>query len=269
MFKIYKEFFLLVVHNKMLIFELAKREFSDRYAGQVLGKLWVIIHPALLMFVYLFVFVAVFKIKMQNVASLTNDYPTYLLSGLIAWLVIQEVLSKSTVIVTSNANLVKQVIFPLEVLPLKTVLASLLTMALFIGILLVYTIIFQGSYSLMLFVLPLLIYLHVILMVGMAFILSAVGVYFKDIKDVVQMFSFIGVFLLPVMYLPTQIPSLFEPLLYVNPFTYLIFCYQDVFFYGSFTHIYAWIIMFLMAHFALLFGYVFFKKLKVMFGNVL
>lgn len=269
MYTTYKELLLLIVRNKRLILELAKREFSDRYAGQVLGKLWVIIHPALLMFVYLFVFVAVFKVKIQDTISLSNDYPTYLLSGLIAWLIVQEVLSKSTVIVTSNANLVKQVIFPLEVLPLKTVLASLLTMLLFIGILFIYTVFFQRSYSFMLLILPLLIYLHVIFMIGIAFILSAIGVYFKDMKDIIQMFSVVGVFLLPIMYLPSQIPSLFEPLLYANPFSYLVFCYQDVFFYGKFEHWYAWIIMFTMGHITLFGGYVFFKKLKVMFGNVL
>lgn len=269
MLTVFKEFYVLCLKNKNLIFELAKREFTDRYIGQVLGRFWAILHPLLLIIVYLFVFVFVFKIKVQGLASTSSDYSTYLLSGLIAWLVVQEVLSKSTTTIVSNANLVKQVVFPIEVLPIKTVLASLLTMSIFILSLLLYTVVFKSTYSFMLLMIPIVIYLQIIFMIGLAFILSAVGVYLKDIKDVVQMFSFIGVFLLPVMYLPDQIPHLLEPFLYANPFTYLIFCYQDIFFYGAFHHWYAWSVLFLMSHLTLWFGYVFFKKLKVMFGDVL
>lgn len=269
MFKILKEFFDVCLKNKNLIFELARREFSDRYAGQVLGKLWAILHPLLLMLVYMFVFVIVFKVKVQGLVSVSDDYATYLLSGLCAWLVIQEVLSKSTTTITSNANLVKQVVFPIEVLPIKTVVASLLTMSVFITILLFYTIVIKETYSYMLLFLPLLVYMQVVFMIGLAFILSSIGVYVRDIKDVVQMFAFVGVFLIPVMYLPTQIPSLFEPFIYANPFSYLVFCYQDLFFYGSFTHWYAWIIMFVSAHLLLIFGCVLFQKLKIMYGDML
>lgn len=269
MFKTVKEFFSICIKNRNLILELAKREFSDRYAGQVLGKLWAFIHPLLLMLVYMFVFVIVFKVKVQGLVSVSDDYATYLLSGLVAWLVIQDVLSKSTTIITSNASLVKQVVFPIEVLPIKTVVASLLTMFVFIAILLFYTVIIKQTYSYMLFLLPLLVYMQVVFMIGIAFILSSIGVYVRDIKDVVQMFAFVGVFLIPVMYLPTQIPAFFEPLIYANPFSYLVFCYQDLFFYGNFTHWYAWVIMFVSAHLLLIFGYVLFQKLKIMYGDML
>lgn len=269
MIKIFSEFLVSSFENRNLILELSKREFTDRYVGQVLGKLWIFLHPILLMSVYLFVFVFVFKVKVQGVVSISNDYSTYLLSGLIAWLVVQEVLSKSTTAITSNASLVKQVVFPLEVLPIKIVISSLVTMLVFILSLLAYTVIVNNTYSLMLLLIPILIYMQIIFMIGISFILSSIGVYLKDVKDLVQMFGFIGVFLLPVMYLPSQIPSIFEPLIYSNPFTYLIFCYQDVFFYGDFTHWYAWIVLFVMSHIVLIFGYSLFKKLKIMFGDVL
>ena len=87
-----KEILNLCIKNKNIIFELAKREFTDRYVGQIFGMLWVIIHPLILMLVFMFVFVIVFKLKAQGLISISDDYATYLLSGLSAWLVIQEVL---------------------------------------------------------------------------------------------------------------------------------------------------------------------------------
>lgn len=264
-----KEILNLCIKNKNIILELAKREFGDRYVGQIFGMLWVIIHPLILMLVFMFIFVVVFKVKAQGLISITDDYATYLLSGLSAWLVIQEVLTKSSTMITSNANLIKQVVFPVEVLPIKTVTSSLLTMVLFILILLFYTAIIKQTYSYMLLFLPFLIYMQIIFMLGLAFMLSSIGVYVRDIKDVVQLFAFIGVFIMPVMYLPSQIPALFEPFIYTNPFSYLIFCYQDLFFYGNFAHWYAWVFMFVFSHSLLIFSYILFKRLKIMFGDVL
>lgn len=267
--ELYKESLFLIIRQRRLIIELAKREISDRYVGQVFGKAWALIHPALIMSVYIFIFVFVVDMKLGDMAKTTVDYGTYLLSGLVAWLVIMETLSKSTIVITSNANLVKQVAFSLEILPLKTVFSTFLTMFIFVAILFLYVVFFKQTATWMILLLPVLLYMQITMMIGIAYILSSIGVYFKDIKDIVQILGAIGVFILPVMYQPSQVSSFVRIIIYANPFTYLVLCYQDLFVFGQFEHWYAWIFLFIFSQLVFVFGFYFFGRLKVMFGDVL
>jgi lipopolysaccharide transport system permease protein len=259
----------LLTKHRHLTWEMAKREITDRYTGQVLGTIWAILHPLTLMSIYIFIFVFVFKIKIGGTREMPLDYTTYLLSGLIPWLTCQEVMSKASTVITSNANLVKQVVFPIEILPIKTVIASLVTQSIFLVILVTYVIFSHHSLPLTYLILPILILLQSIILLGIAYILSSIGVYLKDVKDIIQVITVIGVYLLPVFYLPDQVPQLFRFLLYLNPFSYLIWCYQDLIYFGSFEHTTSWLIIIIISHINLTLGYLIFSKLKIMFGNVL
>ena len=66
------------------------------------------------------------------------------------------------------------------------------------------------------------------------------GTYFRDVKDFVQVFCIAGMYLMPVVYLPTMVPEIFRPLLYLNPFSYMAWCYQDACYFGRFQHPWAW-----------------------------
>src|SRR5207253_10112045 len=89
---------------------------------------------------------------------------------------------------------------------------------------------------------PLLVGLEVVAMIGVAFILSSLSVYFRDIKEFVQLYSVIGVYLIPAFYPPGVVPSTFQKLLYLNPFSYMVWCWQDMAFYGRIEHPYAWVV---------------------------
>ena len=122
-YQAFREIMLLLTRHRQLTFAMAQREIADRYAGQFLGVLWAIIHPVIVMGVYVFIFAYVFKMKIGGTHNMPLDYTTYLLSGLIPWMCFQESMSKASVVIVNNANLVKQVVFPLEVLPVKVVIA--------------------------------------------------------------------------------------------------------------------------------------------------
>ena len=109
----------IVQRNWHLTWALAKREITDRYAGQMLGMLWTVGNPLLLMGVYLFIFGVVFRVRIGGTIDLPMGYTTYILSGLIPWFAVSESLNKGCSIITGNSNLVKQVVFPLEILPIK------------------------------------------------------------------------------------------------------------------------------------------------------
>ena len=255
--------------HRELTLAMARRELSDRYAGQALGVGWAVWHPLFMIGLYIFIFAVVFKQKVGGTVEMPLDYTAYLLSGLVAWLSIQESMMKSCTAITANASLVKQVVFPLEILPLKGVLVSFVPQLVSLVILIGYVLITNGSLHATYLLLPVLIALQAALMLGIAYVLSVVGVYVRDAKDVVQMFALAGAYLVPVFYLPDWVPEIFKGLLYVNPFSYVIWCYQDALYFGRFAHPWAWAVNAIISVTALVAGYRVFRKLKPSLGNVL
>lgn len=263
------EIYDLFTRHRQLTFEMTKREIQERYLGQVFGVLWALGHPLILMGVYIFIFVFVFKIKLGGTVEMPMDYTTYLLSGLIPWLCFQESMAKSSMAIIANSSLVKQVVFPVEVLPVKGVIASLITMLISLVILFIYSMVSHGGIQWTYILVPVLVVLQTLAMIGVGFIFSSIGVYFRDLKDFVQVFNVIGVFLLPVFYLPESVPGTLRPLLYLNPFSYLVWCYQDALYFGRIEHPWAWGVNIASSLIVFYVGFRLFRKLKTMFGNVL
>lgn len=259
-----------LARHRQLTWEMAKLELTERYAGHVFGALWAVLHPLVIIGVYLFIFGVVYKMRMDSPgATGIGDFSLYILSGLIPWMTFSEVLAKSTSAITGNANLVKQVIFPIEILPAKSVLASFITQLFLVSALLIYAMAAFHVVPATWILIPVLLLFQFMGMLGLALILSSVGAYFRDIKEVVQVFCLVNVYLMPVVYLPQWVPWYFAPLLYLNPFSYQTWCYQDVIFYGRIAHPWAWPPFIILNVTALALGYRFFRKLKCYFGNVL
>jgi lipopolysaccharide transport system permease protein len=268
-YQAFREIVLLLTRHRQLTVAMARREIADRYAGQSLGMLWALIHPLIVMGVYVFIFAYVIKMKVGGTAELPLDYTAYLLSGLIPWMCFQESMSKASVVIVNNANLVKQVVFPIEVLPVKVVISSLFSMVLTLGFLVLYVLISTHVLLWTYLLLPVLLMGHIFTLIGINYMLSAIGAYFRDLKEFVQIFNTIGLYLIPIFYLPDQVPQIFRPLLYCNPFSYIIWCYQDILYFGRFEHPWAWGVCFIMALISFVGGYRTFRKLKSLFGNVL
>lgn len=258
-----------LLKHRDLTLQLARRDIEDRYVGQILGSFWAVAHPLLVMAVYLFMFAYVFKVRVGGTVEMPFDYTVYLLSGVVPWLALAEVLNKGPITVTANASLVKQVVFPIEVLPTKTVLAA--TVPQFTGLLVLtgYVLFTYHRLPWTYVLLPVVVAMHLMLMIGLSFILGALGVFIRDLKDILQVLTLIGIYLMPVLYLPAMVPSIFRPLLFVNPFSYLIWCYQDVCYFGRIDHPVAWIVTPILAVGAFFAGSRLFGRLKPMFGNAL
>lgn len=265
----FRELVSLLTRHRQLTMEMAKREITDRYVGQLLGVFWAIGHPLVMMLVYAFIFGVVFKVKIGNTAELPLDYTVYILSGLIPWMAFQESMAKASFAIVANAALVKQFVFPIEVLPVKGVIATLITQIVFLSLLVAYVLISQQLFPWIYLLLPVLVFFQTLAMIGVSYILSAVGVYFRDIKDFVQVFAVVGVYLIPAFYPPDFAPKFFLPVLYLNPFSYLIWCFQDVLYFGRFEHPWAWVVFIALSLGIFTVGYRFFRKLRIMFGNVL
>ena len=265
----FREVFGLLTRHRQLTWEMTRRDIADRYAGQMLGAFWAVAHPLALMAIYVFVFAWVFRVKMGGTADLPLDYATYILSGLIPWMAFQESMNKGATVILGNANLVKQVVFPIEVLPVKTVIASFSTQIVATAFLVVYVLSRHGSLPWTYALLPTLFVFQALAMVGVVYVFAAVSVYFRDLKDVVQVFCVAGMYVMPIFYLPDMVPAIFRPVLYLNPFSYLAWCYQDACYFGRMEHPWAWPVFLAGSLGTFGLGYRVFRRLKTCFGSVL
>lgn len=252
-----------------LTWEMARREVADRYSGHMLGVVWAVAHPLVLIGIYVFVFAFVFQAKVGTDRAVAGDYAVYLLAGLIPWLTFQDALNKNVVIIPGNSSLVKQVVFPLEVLPAKSVAASFATQLISTGLFLIYYLIATRSAPWILALLPIVWLIQLLGMLGLSFLLAAVGTYLRDLKEMVGVFGLINLYLMPVFYQPEWVPAFARPFLYLNPFSYMVWVYQDVWFYGRLAHPSAWVVFIAESLGAFWFGLWAFRRLKVYFGNVL
>lgn len=259
-----------IVRHRRLTFELAKREVLDRYTGQLFGSAWAVFHPALTVLVFLFLFGAVLKLKAGGLnLPVNNDFTTYLLAGLLPWLVLQDVMARGPGLVVSNAHLVKQVAFPLDVLPVKAIPQAFVVLVVGLSLLAIYTLLFIGPLHWTYLTLPLLIALLALLCIGMAFFLAALGVFARDLKDIVQALSFVGLYISPIFYTIDSVPPELQLLVLMNPFTAVIFSFQDALFYGAFTHPWAWCIFAALSFASFIIGARVFSSTQHYFGSYL
>ncbi len=259
-----------LIRHRVLIWEMTKRDFTDRYAGQILGGFWAVGHPLALITIYLTGFIVIFPGRLGETDRFPRDSATFILSGLVAWLAVQETLARSAQALVGNSNLIKQVVFPVEVLAVRSALAAAITQSITTSLLALYVLVAYRALPWTYLLLPPLIVLQALAMIGISFVLSAVGAYFRDLKDLVQVFSTVGVFVAPIFYSPAlELPRQLRLVFLLNPVSYLVWCYQDACYYGRFEHGFAWIVFAVGSLGCFYGGHRVFQRLKPMLGNVL
>jgi lipopolysaccharide transport system permease protein len=127
----------------------------------------------------------------------------------------------------------------------------------------------HGSLPWTMALVPLLFVLQLLGLIGLCCILGSVGAYFRDIREFMQILMVVGIYLMPIIYLPSMVPELFQPVLYFNPFSYMVWCFQDAVYFGRLEHPVAWVVFPLSCLITFTIGYRVFRKLKPMLGNVL
>jgi len=259
----------LLRRHRRLLLTMVRRDLALRHINQVMGSFWIVGHPLFLMALFVFIFAVVFDPKVGGTYELPRDYTVYILSGLVPWMAILPALTASCNSIVANSALVKQFTFHLEILPAKDVFTASVIWVVGMIVIALYTLLHYGSLPWTYLLLPLGAAIHLLVVVGLAFLLSAVTVFLRDTQDLVTVFANAGVYIIPVTYLPQWVPQLFRPVLYLNPFSYLIWMYQDILYFGRIEHPGSWVASGVGGLLIFAFGYRVFRRLKPIFGNVL
>jgi homopolymeric O-antigen transport system permease protein len=208
--------------HRTLAFNLARRDFGGRFRNSYLGIAWPVVTSVVMLAIYGFVFSKVFSARWHTPTRAPGDVAVFLFAGLLHHSFLAEVASRSTTVILSNVNLVKRVLFPVEVLPLATVLAAALGMSVAAAILIIAILFTNAGLSIWALTYPAIALPFVVMMCGVSWLLSSLSVFFRDLQSVVTLATTAALFMSPVFYPVDQLPHTVQLFFYLNPLTFVI-----------------------------------------------
>jgi lipopolysaccharide transport system permease protein len=249
---------------------MTKREVVGRDKGSAMGLAWSFFNPVFMLVVYTFVFSVVFKARWGVGGEDSKTlFAVVLFVGMIVHGLFAEVLNRAPSLILSNVNYVKKVVFPLEILPVISMAAALFHSMISLCVLLIAFVIFNGYLHWTVVFIPLVLLPFIIITLGFAWMLAAIGVFLRDVGQLIGMVTTVMMFLAPVFYPVTAVPEQFRQWLLANPLTFIIEQAREVLIWG---HIPNWTglgIYTLAATLVAWLGYMLFQKTRKGFADVL
>jgi lipopolysaccharide transport system permease protein len=253
-----------------LTLQLIKRQLEQRYRGSVLGVLWSFLTPLAMLAVFTFVFAVVLQARWAgSTASSTLEFAIILFAGLITFNLFAEVVQPAPGLIVSQPNLVKKVVFPLEILPVVAVGAALVQAGIAYSLLMALQIGFGSGFHPAALLAPILVIPLVLFTLGLSWFLAALGVYVRDVGQIIPPLVTALMFLTPVFYPATTLPEWIRPILAYNPLAFSVEGVRDAVVFGRFPDIVTWLLGLAGGLCVAALGYAFFQKTRKGFSDVL
>jgi lipopolysaccharide transport system permease protein len=211
--------------HRRLLWRSTRNQIRARYAGSIFGVAWVVLAPALLLTVYGLVYLAVYRVRTPGLSS--TSFVLYIFAGLIPFLMTAEALTQGASALVNNPSLLTSTVFPIDLAPVRAVLAS--TPILFVGTAAVLVgSAATGRADWPLVLLPLVMALHVLALVGTAWFLSLVTVVARDVQYVLAVLILVLLVASPIAYTTGMLHGAVRWMIYVNPLAWFVLAYQKI-----------------------------------------
>lgn len=208
-----------------MIYSLVRRELRGRYKGSVLGFLWTYINPLCQVVVYSAVFSVIFRVNIEK-------FYLYLIIGMMPWTFFSSSVQGGSTCIRAQADMVKKIYFPREVIPISYVTSTFVNMILsFIIVFLAVLVSGFGIHFAAVLYLPLIMLIEFLFSLGIAFIVSSITVYFRDLEQIVGVVLMAWIYVTPIMYNMEYVPERFRSLIVLNPMTPIIEIYHQILYY--------------------------------------
>ncbi len=255
--------------NRGLINQLVRREVIGRYRGSVLGVAWSFFNPVLMLLVYTFVFSFVFKNRWGgNVGDSHANFAVILFVGLIVHGLFAEVANRAPALILSNVSYVKRVVFPLEVLPWVVMGSALFHALISLIVLILAQLLISHELSWTMILFPIILAPLVLSIMGIAWFLSAIGVYVRDVGQTIGIVTTVMLFLAPIFYPISVLPNRLQVLFYLNPITFVIEEGRKVLLFGHLPNWWGWLLYTAVSIGVAVAGFWWFQKTRKGFADV-
>jgi lipopolysaccharide transport system permease protein len=254
--------------RRELIRTLTVRDFKARFRGSFGGVIWSVLQPLMMMVIYTLVFSGFLKVKFGSSES-PFTFAVFLLCGLLPWIAFADGMSTSTGLIRGNANLVKRVVFPLEVLPLTLTLVALIQQTIGFALLLPVAWLVTGKSSWTLAFIPLIFIFQILFYTGVNWIWSSLSVYLPDLKQITTILLSMLMFLTPIFYPMEVLPAWAQKIMIFSPMARIIEMYRNAILTGQVISLRDWVITGGMVLLCFLAGHFWFIHTKKGFSDVL
>lgn len=228
-----RQFIGSLVSHRDLIWAMTKRDVIGRYRGSVMGIVWSFLNPVLMLAVYTFVFSVVFKARWNVGSDSKTEFAVVLFAGMIVYMLFSECINRAPLLILSNVNYVKKVVFPLEILPLVALGSALFHMGISLLVWLMLYAVLNLSLNWTILFFPLILFPLVMFIMGLSWFLASLGVYLRDIAQVVGVATTVLMFVSPIFFPVSSLPEKYRLLVYANPFTFILEQTRDVLIWGK------------------------------------
>ena len=214
-----------------LILELAKRDFTERYSGSLLGAIWNLIMPAVMIFIYTIIFSRVMGARMPGISS-TYSFGIYIVAGVLPWNAFANTLNRSAGVFIDKKNIISKMPVSLATLPLYIVISECITLG--IGFAIYFALLYGLGIGLPRFalLLPFIIAVQQLFAYALGLLLATLNVFIRDLREMTNVITQIWFWFTPIIYMPSILPPGFSKILYLNPAYLFTHAYQNIFFHG-------------------------------------
>lgn len=209
----------LIAEHARLLAGVVRVELLKRYAGSAFGWAWIALYPILFLSVYMFLFLIIFDVRFPGFSSF--DYVVYVFAGLVPYLALSEVASTSAVSIKTNIHLIKNVVMPIDLLPIRVVGVALVTQCVGLAVLIAMAAI-NGTLSAGVLLLPLVILIQAMFLIGVAWFLAPLGVIFPDVGHTIGIIMLFLLFVSPIAFRLDLVPPHLIAIVTLNPVHYML-----------------------------------------------
>lgn len=258
-----------LLRHRGLLCELVKRDFLGRYQGSMLGIAWSLFNPLLMLAIYTFVFSIAFNARWGTGDESNLSFATVLFSGMIVHGFFAECLNRAPGLITGNPNYVKKVVFPLEIMSLTTLLSALLHFCVSFAVLLVFCLLSGTTVHAGTLLVPVVLIPLILMSLGLSWMFASLGVYLRDLAQVVGMITTSALFLGPIFYPIEALPDSYQAVLKWNPITLPVLQLRDVMLWGKPVQWDLWLMSLAFGAVVCQIGYWWFQKSRRGFADVI
>ncbi len=225
---------LVILRWRVALRQFLLRAISRQYRVTTLGFLWTVLVPFFTLAIYTFAFGVVMKTRWADAEATSSEpFALTLFAGILVYWLMAQSLGEACGAVVQHTNLVKKTVFPLEIIPVTTVLAGLFQTGINTLILLVAVAIFGSGVHATALLFPIVLAPFVLMMMGLAWFLAALGVFFRDLSQVIGLVLTGALFLSPILYPLGQLSPVLQQVVMFNPVSFIAVQARQVLLYGG------------------------------------